>query len=151
MSDTVRLPLSILPHDGGYLRRHCPNCAGEFKVHREEDADAALGEDELGDREFFCALCHEPSEGPWLTEAQQQFVLEAVTAMAAHRIGEALKGAISNDGGGFITMEVTGGDAQIPDPPDEPHDMVAMRLPCHDLAMRSLKTGPEMSPVTCAA
>jgi hypothetical protein len=136
VSDVIRIPLSLLPHDESFLRGSCPRCAAEFKVEHREGEDAAGNEAEADERDFFCPLCHEASSGPWLTGEQQRYIQEAVQAAAAHYMQQSLQDAFGSGGGGLVSFSFEASAIPEPIAPDERHDMVLVAVPCHDLRMK---------------
>ncbi|HEV7678625.1 MAG TPA: hypothetical protein VGQ42_08655 [Candidatus Dormibacteraeota bacterium] len=138
MSDLVRIPLSVLPHDEGFLRRRCPRCDGEFKVEDgDRDDDATDVDSEESGREYFCPLCHSSAEGFWLTPAQEEYIQEAVQAATAHMLEQALQDGLGRgQGGGLVTFDLQPSEIDEPIPPDEPHDMMLIGVPCHPVRLK---------------
>jgi len=129
MQVSVSLPLDT----DGFLRRECPECAGQFKWH---DGPAnAQAEVEPVSIIYHCPLCGSSGAADdWNTQEQLDYARAVAAPAFADLVGDLVEqslGGLKSDG---IRLEIkpSGDRPSEPDPLTEPDDMVIVSSPCHE-------------------
>jgi hypothetical protein len=124
-SYSVSIPLD----DDGFLRRQCPHCNGQFKVHHGPTPDRPA--DYVDPPVYHCPVCGESAGlDQWWTEEQ----LEYAQGVAMGPILRDLSDELGRSMRGVRGIEFKPGRIDEPEPPpalQEPNDMVMVISPCH--------------------
>jgi hypothetical protein len=140
----MEIGISLPLDNDGFLRRQCPHCNAQFKLHN----GPANEEAEVVDTPaaHHCPRCGRPAEPDrWFTDEQVEYIdgvaTPAVTRYADDLLRDAFKGINSK----YLKVEMTG-HLDAPDKPValvEPDDMMIVVSPCHSYEPVKVPEGTE--------